>query len=100
MLNEIDNLQIELGSDKLTTRSKAFNKLNDILNGRFEELQKVFANNEDLSWESLFTAAHRGVISHSTKLYSSQTELNENDTRITTYSKVMLKICDSPQNGL
>lgn len=100
LLTEISNLSIDLSSVKISVRQKAFNRLNDILNsGRNAELEKLFDKSEDISWTSLFDAAHQGVITHASKLYNDGTELNVNDQKITIYSRLLHKICDSPSDG-
>lgn len=99
MLNEIDKLLVELASDKVQERQKAFGKLGDILNGRLSELQNLIEQNEDVSWGNLFKSAHKGIMSHSQKLSKTNTELNENDAKIKNYSRVILNLCDSPANG-
>lgn len=99
MLTELDNLRHELKAEKVQVRQKAFTKLYDILNGRLSELQRNLDKSEDISWETLFKAAHQGVLLHSQKLFNTGTELQENDSKITNYSKVLLRICDSCANG-
>lgn len=99
MFSEIDNLVIELKTDKVAIRRKAFNSLYEILNSRLPSLQKFLNEDEDYSWGKLFKVAHQGITIHSQKLHSANKELNENDTSITNYSRAILKLCDSPANG-
>lgn len=99
MLSELDNLRHELRTEKVQIRQKAFTKLYEILNSRLPELQRALENNDDITWESLFRAAHKGVIAHSLKLSNANTELQENDTKITSFSRVLLGLCDSCVNG-
>lgn len=99
MLQQIENICFELRCDKIKTRQKAFVTLYDILNSRASDLQEALRNNEDLSWKSLFSSAHKGITVHCQKLNSGNTELNENDSRISHYSKVLLKICDAATHG-
>lgn len=99
MLNEIENLTAELQSKKVQERQKAFNKFNDILNGRLLKLQNLIDGSEEVSWATLFKATHKGMALHSQKLHEENTELNENDLKIKTYSQVILKLCDSPADG-
>lgn len=96
MLSELDNLSRELQTEKVLIRQKAFSRLYDILNGRSEEFKRVLEQSNELTWEDLFVAIFNGIRVHSQKLLVSGTELQENDTRITNYSKVILKLCDSP----
>ena len=96
---EIENLMQEVRTDKVQIRLKAFNKLYDILNSRLSEVQKMFKRSEDISWEDLFKAVHCGITNHSRKLNMTSTELNQNDSKITNYSRLILKICESPPNG-
>lgn len=97
MLSEIDNLTQELKTDKVQQRAKAFSKLFDILTHRLSELQRLIDSEDEISWEVLFKATHKGVLNHSNKL--SLAGLNENDPKIANYSKVILKLCDSASNG-
>jgi hypothetical protein len=96
---EIDNLLIELRSNKPALKLKAFNRLNDILESRQAEVQSLLKRDPDFSWEALFRSAHQGTMDHAQKLDSSSTELLETDPKITGYSRLLLKICDSAQNG-
>lgn len=100
LLNELKKLCAELNLEAMTLRQKAFNRVYEILN-TFEskELEKVFSDNDDISWKKLFESAHSGVLINALKISSGKAEITENDSKITTYSKVMLKISDSPLNG-
>lgn len=100
LLTEVSNLSFDLSSVKISVRQKAFNRLNEILNScRNAELEKLFEKSEDISWTSLFNAAHEGVMTHASKLYNDGTELNVNDPKITIYSRLLQNICESPSDG-
>lgn len=99
LLNEIEILASDLKSEKVAPRQKAFNRLHEILNRHCNsELEKLFDDSQ-ISWTILFSAAHTGVLINSLKLNSTGKEVNENDTRVTSHSKLLLKICDSPSEG-
>lgn len=95
----IDNTLMEMRSDKVALRLKAFNKFYDLLQSRHSEIQQLAKRDEDFSWEEIFRSAHQGTVSHARKLFNSSIELVETDPKISSYSKTLLKICDSPQNG-
>lgn len=99
MLNELDNLSLELKSDKAQVRQKAFNKCYELLQSRLTEIQKFLHDNKDFSWEDLFLSAHKGIGIQSKSMLKSKTEVNEADPKIKSVSKVILKICDSPPDG-
>lgn len=96
---DITSICIEMRTDKVTLRMKAFNKMDTMLNSRLQEMNKAISESEDLSWENIFVSAHTGLLNHSSKLSSSATELNENDTKISSFIRVVQKICDAPSCG-
>lgn len=96
----LDNILPVLRSEKAAPKLKAFKELTEMLNSRLTEVQKLVNDSEDgFSWERIFKAAHDGTVSHVRKLETSSTELLETDPKIATYSRALIKICDSPQNG-
>lgn len=105
MWQQITILVVDLKSDKLTARNKAFKELNDILTIRSRELQNLVKDQREdneisredrISWKTLFKAVHTGIKIHASKLKS---DLHENDPKITSYKRVILRICDSPSDG-
>jgi hypothetical protein len=95
----IDNTLVEMRSEKVALRLKAFNKFYDLLQSRHTEIQELAKRDEDFSWEEIFKSAHQGTVAHARKLSSSGTELLESDPKIQGYARTLLLICDSPQNG-
>jgi hypothetical protein len=95
----IDNTLVEMRSEKVALRLKAFNKFYDLLQSRQSEIQQLAKRDEDFSWEEIFRSAHQGTVSHARKLGLSGTELLESDAKIQGYARTLLLICDSPQNG-
>lgn len=96
MRSEIDNLIHELDTEKVAIKQKAFVKLYEILQCRLTDIQKVLDKGAGLDWESLFMSVHYGIRGHAQKMLNANTELQENDTKITNFSKVLIKLCDSP----
>lgn len=96
---DIITICAEIKTDKVAMRLKAFNKIDTMLNSRVHEMNKVISENEDLSWENIFLSAHNGLLNHSSKLWSTATDLNENDTKISSFIRVVQKICDAPNCG-
>ena len=96
---DITTICAEMRTDKVAMRLKAFNKMDTLLNSRLHEMNKAISGNEDLSWENIFVAAHTGLLNHSSKLWSTAVELNENDTKISSFIRVVQKICDAPSSG-
>lgn len=99
MFTEIDSIVLDLKTNKILNRRKAFNALYDILNHRLTTLQTFLNDDDDYDWEKLFNATHAGIIIQSQKLYSDNKELSENDLSITHFSRMILKLCGSPVNG-
>lgn len=95
----IENILVEMRSDKVAMRLKAFNKFYDMLQSRQSEIQQLAKRDEDFSWTEIFRSAHNGTVSHAKKLFLTGAELSEGDSKIQAYSRTLLKICDSPQNG-
>lgn len=65
MENELDNLIIDLKSDKKAQkRAKAFGRLKELLTSQQERerraVQNVVENNDNLSLDNFFKAAHEG----------------------------------------
>lgn len=64
MENELDQLIIELKSDKAKIRSKAFAKFYQLLNSKIDILQQLLENPEEpygaFSWRSFFISVHEG----------------------------------------
>lgn len=96
---DITSICLEMRTDKVILRLKAFNKMDTMLNSRLQEMNKAIIENKDLSWENIFVSAHTGLLNHSSKLWSTATELNENDTKIYSFIRVVQKICDAPSCG-
>ncbi|CAO1305967.1 unnamed protein product [Diamesa serratosioi] len=86
----------EMKDNKVSLRLKAFNKMYTMLSSRLNEMNQAISGNPNLSWETIFLSAHIGLVNHSSKLWSTSTELNENDTKISSYIRVVQKICDAP----
>lgn len=100
MHTEVDNLLTELRAEKPPVRQKAFSKLLDMLFNRLPDMQRMIDDdNSTLTWEDIFRATHHGVLQHAQKLHEKDTELQENDTKITNYSNVLVKLSSSPANG-
>ena len=95
----IDNLSLELRSDKITLRTKAFNKFYDLLCTRHSEIQNLAQRDKDFSWEEIFKSAHIGIVAQARKLLSTSTEQLEKNPKTANFERTILKICDSPQNG-
>lgn len=97
---EVDNLLPDLKSEKPIIRQKAFSKLLYMLFNRLPEMQEMIDDdNSTLTWEDIFRATHHGVFHHAHKLHEKDTELQENDLKITNYSNVLVKLSSSPANG-
>lgn len=58
---ELDGIIIDLKSNKLRIRGKAFTKFNQLLLTKLDELQATIEEHEVLSWSSFFTSAHQGT---------------------------------------
>jgi hypothetical protein len=101
MLSEIDNLTSELRTEKISIRNKAFSKLNDILSSQYDDLKRALSDDSsgDISWEYLFIAVHQGILQQATKLAHDNVEPNENDTKISNYSRVMCNLSDCMKDG-
>lgn len=95
----IDNTLMEMRSDKVAMRLKAFNKFYDLLQSRSAEVQQLAKRDDDFSWEDIFRSAHQGTVQHARKLFNSSTELLETDPKIAGYTKTLILICESPHNG-
>ena len=83
-------LLTELRSDKVAGRQKAFNKLDNILNNRKDELESLFKDS-NLNWNDLLQSAHEGLLHQAKKLSGTEIQ-NENDPKITLYAIVVQKI--------
>lgn len=57
---ELDSIVIDLKSDKLRVRGKAFAKFHQLLLTKLDDLQAIIENHDILTWSSLFTSAHHG----------------------------------------
>jgi hypothetical protein len=60
MENELDNLFIDIKSDKPLKRNKAFGRFLHLLNTQLEDVQKI-VENSDTNWNEFFKAAHQGA---------------------------------------
>lgn len=96
---DISTICDEMKEDKVSLRLKAFNKMYTMLSSRLNEMNKAISDNPDLSWKNIFLSAHIGLLNHSSKLWSTAIDLNENDTKISSYIRVVQIICDAPSCG-
>lgn len=58
---ELDGIIIDLKSDKVRIRGKAFTKFHSLLLARLSELQATIEGHDVLSWSLFFTSAHQGT---------------------------------------
>lgn len=98
MHSEVENMLLEMKSDKAQPKQKAFHKMDNILNGRLKELKQVILNSNSLSWQEIYSAAHSGIQSHARKLMDKEVMPNMNDPKISIYSKVLINICNIISN--
>ena len=100
MLNEInEKLILDVKSDKVQVRQKAFNRLYEILNNSVSDLNNLINDDEDFSRKRLFKSVFTGISLHSQKLLNANVEAHENDVKINSYARVILKVCESPADG-
>jgi hypothetical protein len=71
MERELDSLILELKSDKLNSRKKAFTRLDAILNSREAELKKIAEESKYLSFLDFYKNAFSGIKMVSTLTLSS-----------------------------
>lgn len=62
MESELDQIIIDLKSDKQRLRVKAFTRFNQLLMTKLEDLQSVIEDHETLSWPKLFKSVHEGKL--------------------------------------
>lgn len=61
MENELDDLIIDLKSDKPQKRIKAHNRFSYLLSNQLKEVQNIVENSDSVSWNDFFKAAHQGL---------------------------------------
>uniref|UniRef100_A0A182Y8C8 Serine/threonine-protein kinase ATM n=1 Tax=Anopheles stephensi TaxID=30069 RepID=A0A182Y8C8_ANOST len=62
MDRDLCSLMVEMPSEKVTVRQKAFNKMNTILNNREEDfLAYMQSDSFETAWSALFDAAYHGI---------------------------------------
>lgn len=98
MENEIYNLLIEVKVDKVTARQKAVEKLYDILSNRLSDVQRL-VDDEKLAWDDVFKAAHQSTKTNAQKLVQSGVEVPQSDKKISSFERLILRVCESPSNG-
>lgn len=117
MENELDNLYIDLKSDKPQKRGKAFSRFNHLLSNKLKEVQDVIENSDSTSWNEFYKAVHQGLhvkflywilfnkslvtglVYQADKLFKADIKIDEYHKDIKWYSEAIIQVTQSASNG-
>ncbi|XP_058447128.1 serine/threonine-protein kinase ATM [Malaya genurostris] len=92
----------EMRSDKITQRSKAFEKLEAILNNREEDILRYMSEQKfDTNWQDVLEATHHGIHKQNRKMVETNSKGSSGglpDSKCIIYIKVIQKVVDLAMN--
>lgn len=90
LLHDIEKSLLDIQSDKVTVRTKALESLQHIFDNRSQEVIKVLASKQDVSWRGVYMNLHDAVNAQAARLDDSRcTTATKN--RSSDYSNTLMK---------
>lgn len=90
LLHDIEKILGDIQSDKVTVRTKALDSLQQIFENRSEEVNKILAGKQNVSWKGVYQNLHEAVKTQAARLEDSRCTM-ANRNRSGDYSNSLMK---------